>query len=109
MHENHYNIFYTDDDVDDQELFIDAAREISANLQVSVQDSGEEVLHLHKTPPPYPKIIFLDLNMPIKNGYEVLTEIKQLEHTKNIPIIVFTTSSDEYSIKKSRSLGANLY
>ncbi len=47
--------------------------------------------------------------MPIKNGYEVLQEIKQSERTKYLPVIIFSTSDDEKAINTTRQLGANLY
>jgi response regulator RpfG family c-di-GMP phosphodiesterase len=102
-------IFYTDDDIDDRNIFIDAANEVSHFLQIITQSSGDELIRLLANPPPYPNLIFLDLNMPIKNGYEVLQEIKQSDRTKNFPVIVFSTSDDEKIINATRLLGANLY
>jgi response regulator RpfG family c-di-GMP phosphodiesterase len=104
-----YNVFYTDDDPDDQEMFIDAIHEIADNVKVSTQKNGKELLNLLQTPPPVPNIVFLDLNMPIKNGYEVLTEIKNIEHARNLPVIVFTTSDHAEAVEKTRQLGARLY
>lgn len=102
-------IFYTDDDRDDRDIFIDAARQVSAFLQIITQRNGDELIRLLNNPPPFPNLIFLDLNMPVKNGYQVLQEIKQLEHIKSLRVIVFSTSDDENTISTSRQLGANLY
>lgn len=102
-------IFYTDDDMDDRDIFIDAANQVSDSLQIITQGNGDELIRILNNPPPYPHLIFLDLNMPIKNGYEVLQEIKQSERTKNFPVIVFSTSDDEKAINTARQLGANLY
>lgn len=103
------NIFYTDDDKDDQDIFVDAAHEVSASLKVIIQSSGHELISLLKNAPPFPDIIFLDLNMPVKNGYEVLKEIKQSINFKYIPVIIFSTSDDTNAINTTRQLGASLY
>lgn len=102
-------IFYTDDDRDDQEIFRDAAREVSAGLQVWIQSDGGELMSLLNNPPPQPHIIFLDLNMPVKNGYQILQEIRESEELKDFPVIVFSTSDDLIAIDTTRKLGANLY
>ncbi len=102
-------IFYTDDDLDDRDIFIDAANQVSESLQVLTQGNGDELIRLLNNPPPFPNLIFLDLNMPLKNGYEILQEIKQSEHTKYLPVIIFSTSDDERAINTTRLLGANLY
>ena len=102
-------IYYADDDLDDREIFKDAALEVSQSLQIITQDNGDELIQLLNNPPPSPHLIFLDLNMPIKNGYEVLQEIKQSERTRHFPVIVFSTSDDQKAIKATHELGANLY
>jgi two-component system response regulator len=58
---------------------------------------------------PRPDLILLDLNLPRKNGREVLAEIKADNYLKNIPVVVLTTSSDEEDILKSYDLHANCY
>ncbi len=56
-----------------------------------------------------PSLILLDLNLPKKNGHEVLEEIKKDNDIKNIPVVMLTTSSSESDINKSYSLGVNSY
>ena len=107
--ENKRRIFYTDDDFDDQDIFKDAAKEVSDQVQVWVQSDGGELMDLLLNPPPSPSIIFLDLNMPVKNGYEILKEIRQTEQIKTYPVIIFSTSDDASAIDTTRKLGANLY
>ncbi len=104
-----YNIFYTDDDADDQEIFRDVVAAINERIYIFTQNSGDELLDLLKSPPPRPHVIFLDLNMPVKNGYEVLHEIRTNEKTNQIPVVIFSTSNDETSIASSKKLGASLY
>jgi two-component system, chemotaxis family, response regulator Rcp1 len=58
---------------------------------------------------PHPDLIILDLNLPIKNGREVLAEIKADERLKKIPVVVLTTSSAEEDIVKAYNLHANCY
>ena len=56
-----------------------------------------------------PDILFLDLNMPRKNGLECLTEIKQLEEYKNLPVIIFSTSLDRDIVDLVYGKGAVYY
>jgi len=58
---------------------------------------------------PRPDIILLDLNLPKKDGREVLKDIKSDENLKNIPVVILTTSSAEEDILKSYNLHANCY
>jgi CheY-like chemotaxis protein len=109
MTESFYNIFYTDDDADDQEVFKEAIAEINEDIFIFTQNNGDELIEMLKNPPPRPRLIFLDLNMPVKNGYEVLKEIRQTEKTKHLPVIIFSTSSDDEAITFTKSLGATLY
>jgi CheY-like chemotaxis protein len=102
-------IFYTDDDSDDQEFFRDAISEIGDNYLVFTQNHGDELLHLLNEPPPTPDIVFLDLNMPYKNGFQVLQEIRGTAMFDHIPVIVFSTSNNEKSIETCKKYGANMY
>lgn len=58
---------------------------------------------------PHPDLILLDLNMPRKNGQEVLAEIKQDEKLKQIPVVILTTSKAEEDVVKAYGLHANCY
>jgi chemotaxis family two-component system response regulator Rcp1 len=58
---------------------------------------------------PRPDLIVLDLNMPRKNGQEVLAEIKADDNLKNIPVVILTTSKSEDDISKAYALHANCY
>lgn len=102
-------IFYTDDDEDDRFVFSEALQEVADDFQIAVQRSGDELMEMLKNPPPHPSLLFLDLNMPLKNGYTVLKEIREKEGMSTLPVVIFSTSNDEESISTSRRLGANLY
>ncbi len=79
----------------------------------TVQDGMEAIAFLHRrgafSNAPRPNIILLDLNLPIKDGYEVLTEIKSDESFQSIPVIILSTSSQEIDIARAYSLHANCY
>lgn len=109
MTDNIYNIFYTDDDADDREVFKEVISEIDEDIFIFTQRDGDELMTMLKNPPPRPHLVFLDLNMPEKNGYEVLKEIRQTEKMKHLPVIIFSTSNDEDSIQTTKKLGATLY
>lgn len=103
----HSTIFYADDDVDDLNFFKEVTNEI--NQPVSLFEEGAKLLYSLHNPPPRASVIFLDLNMPVKSGFDVLREIKASPSIKNIPVIIFTTSTNPRDIEMSKKLGANLY
>jgi CheY-like chemotaxis protein len=79
--------------------------------------NGQELLDFLNNRAPYedkavykrPGLIFLDLNMPVKDGRTALREIKSDPDLKHIPIVIMTTSRDEIDVFKSYDLGANSY
>lgn len=85
---------------------------ISVNLNV-VEDGVEAMAFLRKQDKyadvPHPDIVLLDLNLPKKDGREVLAEIKGDEHLRRIPVVVLTTSQAEEDIVKAYNLAANCY
>lgn len=104
------SIFLADDDADDCLLFEDALREVSQQIKLTTANDGIELMDIldQKVPPP-PDVIFLDLNMPRKNGFECLTEIKHTEKLKNIPVVIFSTSSQPETINRVYEQGATYY
>ena len=109
MNNENISIFYADDDTDDQEMFIKAARYISESLQVTILNNGVELMLRLNDVSSYPQVILLDLNMPLKNGFEVLKEIRASYLFKHLPVVIFSTSNDTTSIESSRMLGADMY
>jgi len=104
------SIFLADDDSDDCILFEDALREICRHTKLTTANDGEALmLILEETVPPPPDVIFIDLNMPRKNGFKCLEEIKQTQKLKNIPIVIFSTSSQQEAINKVYEQGAHYY
>lgn len=103
-------ITLADDDEDDRLLFTDAFEELKINTVVSTFNNGQYLMDFLNNPESVlPHIIFLDLNMPIKNGIECLKEIKQNERLKNIAIAIYSTSSSDDDIENTFVLGANVY
>ena len=93
-----------------EEVFQEA--KIMNNLNIA-EDGEEAMLFLHKkgkfSNVPSPDIILLDLNLPGKDGREVLKEIKEDNELKRIPVVILTTSKAEEDILKSYNLHANSY
>ncbi|WP_427163026.1 response regulator [Aliinostoc sp. HNIBRCY26] len=85
---------------------------ISVNLNV-VEDGVEAMAFLRKqdkyADAPHPDIVLLDLNLPKKDGREVLAEIKTDDNFKRIPVVVLTTSQAEEDILRAYNLAANCY
>ncbi len=104
-----FTIFYADDDADDLDFFRDVTTAIDKNIELFTHENGNQLLVAVRNPPPSPHIIFLDLNMPGKDGFEVLKELKSAEEYKNIPVVIFSTSNDKNNILRTRELGANFY
>ena len=109
MPQKEIHIFYTDDDKDDIAIFRDAVAEAGKEINLITKFNGGDLLHLLKNPPPSPAMVFLDWNMPGKNGDEVLSEIRSTESLRNIPVLIFTTSSNSENIEAARNLRANMY
>ncbi|MEO6405389.1 MAG: response regulator [Ferruginibacter sp.] len=105
---NFKRILVVDDDTDDQALFCDAIEAIIEDIECVMANNGLEGLQKLAFPPPY-DVIFLDLNMPIMNGYETLTVLKKDDQYKNIPVIILSTSYSERDIKRCKDLGADKF
>ncbi|MFC6096213.1 response regulator [Flavobacterium qiangtangense] len=106
---NEFTIFYTDDDAEDLEFFTEVTSAMGDHLNIVTQNNGKKLLHDLKNPPPNPHIVFLDLNMPGFSGFDVLQQLRSSIEYKNLPIVIFSTSSDEQTIAKSMELGASFY
>ena len=107
-------ILLVEDNPGDVRLTIEAFKEgkVSNNLHV-VQDGIDALAFLHRegqyNDVPQPDVILLDLNLPKKDGREVLAEIKKEPDLKRIPVVILTTSEAEQDILKTYDLHANCY
>jgi CheY-like chemotaxis protein len=102
-------VLLAEDDADDRELFIEAFSVVDAAIQVKTVDTGEKLIdHLNNTVS-FPDWIFLDLNMPKKNGVECLQEIKDNEKIRRIPVIIYTTSVNAKDVDATYEGGASCF
>lgn len=106
-------ILMADDDEDDIFLLKNAFKDNGYSLTLHSVNDGENVLTFIESDENFSEslssIIILDINMPIKNGWQVLEELKSSIKYKHIPVVMFSTSKSEHQIKKSYDLGANSY
>ena len=104
------NIALADDDADDRMLFEEAIEEIEMKTQLSLFKDGKQLMnHLLASPTTLPEIVFLDLNMPVKNGMQCLKEIRQHPLLKELCVAIYSTSSSEQDIEETFVHGANIY
>ena len=95
-----------DDDPDDQEVFLTALGDVSSSILCLVAPDGDRALELLHNEETIPDYIFLDLNMPRMNGFEFLAAMKKSRILKDIPVIVYSTTSQKAQIEKVKKLGA---
>jgi CheY-like chemotaxis protein len=100
-------VFYADDDPEDCELFTEALQQIDPELKSIIAKDGKEALAFLEHTRELPHYIFLDINMPLVNGKKCLIEIKKNPRLKNIPVIMYSTTSDTNEIKEYYKLGAH--
>lgn len=107
-------ILLVEDNPGDVRLTIEALRDAKVHNRVSIAKDGVEAMAFLRREGPYadarrPDLILLDLNLPKKDGREVLAEIKADNRLKHIPVVILTTSHAEQDILKSYDLHANCY
>ncbi len=107
-------ILLVEDSRGDVRLIQEALQEAKVRNRMTVVGDGEEAMACLRKQGRYsrasnPGLILLDLNLPKKNGFEVLQEIKKDEFLKRIPVVILTTSQAEQDIIKSYDLYANAY
>ena len=104
------NILHADDDFDDCIFFKEALKELNLPTHHMVVHDGEQLMqYLTKESNDLPHVLFLDLNMPRKNGYECLTEIKFNKRLKQVTIIIFSTSYEQEIVNRLYKNGAHYY
>lgn len=95
------DVILTDDDNTDRLLFKDALDELPVTANLITVTNGEELIQwLTKKENKLPDVIFLDLQMPRKNGFATLGEIKRNPHLEDLPIFIFSTANEEVMIKQ---------
>ena len=103
-------ILLADDDESDRFLFKEAFEELKIKSVIhSVKDGIQLIDYLIEKNAELPHLIFLDFNMPRKNGLECLKEIRANEKFKQIPVIIYSTSASKNNIEDTFRNGANVY
>ncbi|GBF19240.1 response regulator receiver domain-containing protein [Arenibacter algicola] len=106
---NPINIFLADDDEDDRELFMDALSELPIETSVKQFENGVDLMAELYSGNPKPDTIFLDLRMPLMDGFECLTDIRSIPELSEIQIIIYSTSFNQNEVDQLKEAGANLY
>lgn len=96
-----------DDDRDDRDLFTQALKNVDPPVAGITVPNGQEALDYLKTNRARVRLIFLDINMPVMNGWQCLTELKQAPRLKSIPVLMYSTSTRQSDIQRSKDLGAH--
>ena len=104
------NILLADDDIDDCIFFKSVLEKIPLATSLVAVHNGEELMHL-LTNETYqlPHVLFLDLNMPRKNGFECLSEIKLNPKLKYLPVVMFSTSNEQELVSRLYLNGAQYF
>lgn len=110
-------ILLVEDNPDDVELTLHSLKQNRLSNRVQVVRDGQEALDFlfargmfaSRDPDLQPRVILLDLKMPKVNGLEVLRQIRASRRTKDVPVVVLTSSKEEPDIRESYELGVNSY
>lgn len=86
-------ILYADDDKDDREFFFEAVKQINPSFTLIEAKDGVDAIHIvHDIEDQIPNIIFLDINMPLLDGFETLVELKKNRRLKNTEFVMYSTA-----------------
>ena len=107
-------ILLVEDSPSDTELTVEALKDGKVSSRLSTVEDGEQALRFLRrqgsfTEAPRPDLILLDLNLPRKDGREVLAEVKADPDLRTIPVVVLTTSQSEPDIRRAYELQANCF
>jgi CheY-like chemotaxis protein len=103
-------ILLADDDTDDCLFFKQALTGLMPSTHFTAVHDGEQLMQLlTNETTKLPDVLFLDLNMPRKNGFECLTEIKQNKKLRALPVVIFSTSGSHDNMSTLFKTGADVY
>ena len=110
-------VLLVEDNPDDEALTLRALRKHNLANEIIVARDGQEALdylfgegeHAGRDIHSLPQVILLDLKLPKVDGLQVLEQLRNTEHTRNVPVVVLTSSSQEQDMMRSYDLGANSY
>ena len=100
-------LLLADDDADDAQIFQEALAEADCDTTLQHAETGAQVFELLNDGNSIPDIIFLDLNMPIMNGWQCLAKLKNTPAYQKIPVIMYTTSSNPRDFQIATDLDAH--
>jgi DNA-binding NarL/FixJ family response regulator len=101
------HIIFCEDDADDKEFFGDVLQQYNPRIKVEHVSNGIRLMeNLHHFAP---DILFLDLEMPYKNGLECLVEIRENRRLENLPVVVFSSTTKPSNIQTAYEMGAHLF
>src|SRR5689334_12244205 len=98
-----------DDDPDDGLIFCEALREIDPNIVCDLEQEAKAAIARIADQTMTPDLIFLDLNMPVIDGWQVLRAIKSNPSSQSIPVVIYSTSPLERDIARAKDFGASAY
>jgi CheY-like chemotaxis protein len=100
-------VILADDDEDDHDLFRNALKEVAPKTKLAIVKDGRELIELLESY--VSDFIFLDLDMPLKNGLECLKEIRKDRGLKHLPVIIFSSTSRPVNIQTAYEMGCDLF
>lgn len=104
-----FRILLADDDDDDTFLFQEALEQVPLKTELVTAENGMKLMDLLHNSDENPDLIFLDMNMPVKNGLECLEEIRNSGRFGKTPVVILSTSVAKYLWESAYKGGANLY
>ena len=103
-------VMLVEDNPSDARLMIEALRDADFDGDLRIVHDGVEAMnHLRERTQSLPDLVLLDLNLPRKDGREVLAEMKRDPLLRHIPVVVLSTSRNEQDVRRSYELGANAF
>ncbi|MCY7422358.1 MAG: response regulator [Chitinophagaceae bacterium] len=102
-------ILMAEDDEEDVDIFKQVLTDLTVHVNLEVAANGIELMVMLEDATVLPELIFLDLNMPFKNGMVCLQEIKANHQWKNIKVVILSTSSHQDQMKTAYEKGADFY
>jgi two-component system response regulator len=117
MHSDEVEILLVEDNPSDLEVALRALKEQNICNKVQVARDGEEALdfifcqgpHAGRNIEELPRVVLLDLKLPLIDGLEVLRRIRADARTRRVPVVVLTSSTEERDVVESYALGVNSY
>ncbi|AEI46741.1 response regulator [Runella slithyformis] len=110
MNTEQFHLLLADDDKDDCEIFREALEEIALPIRLSTVHNGQQLMDwLNEHKDTLPDVLFLDMKMPRKNGFDCLEEMKKDKVLQSLPVVIYATSIYFKPLEEIYRLGALYY